>query len=225
MSIELLIETMLGEYKGLRSQMTTMVDRQYSLMYWAISTIAIITAAIVNSWDKLLAVPLMALSLFFFFLPILVTLYLASWSHIILQIIKIGVYLFKLERRLKSILQTDKNIRTIAQFNREITIPMGWEYTLWASKPHEFFWRTLIVMKGIVLIFYLICIIVGTILVATTFWENFGNFPSWLLISIIGILLIMWIAVWTFIFRLISRGFSQAQNEIEPFMENKNTSK
>jgi hypothetical protein len=53
---ELILTALLEEYKALRAEVTKLVDRQYPIVYWGISSVAVVVAVIVNSWENLAGV-------------------------------------------------------------------------------------------------------------------------------------------------------------------------
>lgn len=213
---ELYISSMLTEYKSLRDQINLMVDRQYSQIYWAISSIAIIIAAIVSSWRFLLVYPFIPLSIFFFLLPGLVLVYYLSWLHIVMQLTEIGSYIYLVEEKMGKLLRSGYIFKIPSdQLKGFFHLPIGWEHSLWDTKKHKFFSPTFTILRWAIIIFTLLSITLGTLMVNTIFNEKIECISPLCVWIAMGLIYIFWIMIYIFLFRFISRRLEEAQKNKE----------
>jgi len=212
---ELLLTAILQEYSSLRAEVTKLVDRQYPIVYWGISSVAVIVAVIVNGWDNLTRRPLILLFLFFFILPAFVTGYVITWSHIILKIASLGSYLYLVERKIA-------NVCLGPQAGRSETVkemPVAWEHRLWETGGHQFLLRSYRTVKWVLAAILLLANLLGTSLAVHYFKQAFGfNGLSILVVGSIMFFYALWILVWKALFRHISAAINSADLETRRFL-------
>jgi len=210
---KLFINAVLEEYKSLRAEITKIVDRQYPILYWGISSIAIIIAALINSWHNLVNVPIIIPFLFLYILPCLLTAYVVTWSHIIIKMTKLGSYLFLLENKIAGLIM-DKDFQkhtTIYEYDI-YSIPIAWEHIIWRAGSHEFIIRTFNTIKWAIAGCYIFSNLLGTIFSVIFLWKGV-NEPTKYIFLLLGIAYILWILVWRILFGFIFNEIEKAINE------------
>jgi len=214
-SQQLILTAILEEYKALRAEVTTLVDRQYPIVYWGISSVGVIVAVIVNTWENLTRRPLILMVLFFFILPAFVTGYVITWSHLILKIASLGSYLYLVERKLAIHCG-------VGEYRGSATlkdIPIGWEHRLWESGGHQFLIRSHNTVKWLLGGILILTNSLGIALAIHYFRTSFGlNKLSLLLLAGITFFVALWIVVWTRLFQHISNAISASDKETRTFL-------
>lgn len=190
------------EYKSLRSEVIAILDRQYSMLYWAISSVALMLAAILNSWDRLVQYPDLLVCAFFIFLPAVSTAFVLGWSHLIVKIARLGAYIYGLEVKLSRILGPPQ-IKPQHTLEAAMKMPISWEHTLWRREGQEFIDRVTVTLKWSVALLYLLFLSNGSFLFL---WRLRSSF-AWLSMPhaqeiTLGVT-IFWAATWFFVFRFI----------------------
>jgi hypothetical protein len=199
----LLWQAAIEEYKALRSEVVILVDRQYSMLYWAISCVVVMLAAILNSWNwLLLQYPDLLISVFFLSSPIIVTIFIYGWSHIVIHLTHLGSYLFSIETKLSHILEqyipTSRDTQT-----PEMTNPIYWEHNLWHKHGHNFINRTCRNVKWTVAFSYLLSLSFGSYLFLWRLKFVFVWISMIHAIEIVIGVFAFWAAVWFFVFRFV----------------------
>src|SRR5262245_61972096 len=172
MNDQQLLTALLEEYKALRTQIVSTVDRQYSLAYWGISGVAIMIGGLANAWEKLRSYPNVVATLILFIVPGVLTAYVILWAHMVATIAKLGRYLFKLEERVAR-MATPQLIRESFDVTQEddlesFRLPIGWEHQLWveSGRPHTLLARTALVVRTTIIGVQAGSIIIGGIVLA-----------------------------------------------------------
>lgn len=213
---ELIIIAMLEEYKALRDEMKTIVDRQYSQMYWAISSVAILVAAVINAWAHILSNPLISSGLFIFFIPGIITAFILSWSYIITKIARIGAHIYKIENNLSYLLINDLPEGSISpSIIKNIRYPISWEHSLWKSHSHKLISRNYSGVKISAALIYIIFTAIGASLLKLYYWDKQTDLPYWLFWTIIVVVGILWLITWIIIFHSIRKDIVGSLKEIE----------
>ena len=212
---ELLLTAILEEYTALRAEVTKLVDRQYPIVYWGISSVAVIVAVMVNGWENLTKRPLILLFLFFFILPAFVTGYVITWSHIILKIASLGSYLYLVERKIASVCMRAQPSR----LDTVMEMPVAWEHRLWETGGHHFLLRSYRTVKWLLAGILLLANALGTGLAIHYFRRGFGfNGISVLVLGSIAFFYALWVLVWFKLFRHISTAIDTADLETRSFL-------
>lgn len=213
---ELITLAILEEYRALREEMKTIVDRQYTQMYWVISSVAILVAAIINAWQQILSHPLISSGLFIVLIPGVITAYILSWSHIITKIAKIGSHIYKIESNLSSLLVDDLPEGSVSpSLLTNIRYPISWEHFLWKAKSHKLVLRTYVGVKLSAAFIYLMFIFMGASLLKIHYWDNHANLQYWHFWLIIFASVILWLTIWLSIFHFIKRDLLSSLKEVE----------
>jgi hypothetical protein len=214
-SRELTLTAILAEYEALRAEVTKLVDRQYPIVYWGISSVGVIVAVIVNTWESLTRRPLILLFLFFFILPAFVTGYVITWSHLILKIASLGSYLYLVESKIATHCGLADDNRSTAFSD----LPVGWEHRLWETGGHQFLIRSYTTVKWLLGGILVLTNSLGVALALHYFRSAFGtNVRSMLVLGGIAFFLALWIFVWTKLFQHISAAISTADRETQRFL-------
>jgi hypothetical protein len=188
----------LEEYMALRAEATGTVERQYAVMYWGISGVSLLVAAMINAWDKLVAVPALPIFLLYFVIPALCTAYLLAWSHIILKLVKIGSHLFVIEEKVAACLEPAR------EFSRTtpVLMPMSWEH--YVNEPGAYgYLKTCGVVKWAIAGAYLVCSVAGTTLTVWSYWHKLAHGPRAMVTAAIGLVFLGWSLTWFYLFRWI----------------------
>ena len=163
--VEQMLSAILEEYKALRAEMVNTVDRQYSLINWTISSVALLSAATVNSWDKIHDRPELPTAVFIVALPLLSTLFAVAWSHVMAKIAALGWYLHFIEEKLARYFTAD-DIRAAYHLAPDTPLEpyryiMGWEHRLWRASSHVFLTRTMNSIRAVLGFAYLLFLVAG----------------------------------------------------------------
>jgi len=198
------------EYKALRSEVVVIQDRQYSMLYWAISSVAVMIAAILSSWNGLLLqYPDLLISVFFLLVPIAITPFVYGWSHLVIQCTHLGTYLFAIETKLSRILELYTPSSCEAP-KAEMKNPIYWEHNLWRQHGHEFINRTCRAVKWAVALFYLLSLSSGTFLFLWRLRSDFAWLRMIHAVEIVICVFTFWAAVWLIVFRAIVHQLAKA---------------
>ncbi len=135
MTSELLMELAVKEYESLRAEVVKTVERQYSLINWSVSTLAVVV--VVGGWGTLKSIPGMISIILLLIIPATMTVYVVSWSHVITKINQLGERLFEIEESLESAVDPESIRQTYRIPSSENVKPykytLGWEHKLWDS--------------------------------------------------------------------------------------------
>lgn len=204
---KLYIEALLEEYKSLRTEITTIADRQYPIVYWGISSVALITAATINSWNTLVNVPIILIALFLFIVPAIVTGFVIPWSHIITKMASLGVYIYQMEERVASAFDRDEVVKWLDMKKENQTDryygPIGWEHRLWNEGTQSFINRTSGAVKSALAMLYIISVSIGAYITMHLYWKTATDLEKMLIVSVLCVTGAIWAVVWTKIFRLV----------------------
>ena len=206
----LLWQAAIEEFKSLRSEVVVIQDRQYSMLYWAISSMALLLAAILNSWDRLqLQYPDLLVSVFFFLIPIVATTFLWGWSHLVIQLARLGTYIYGIETKLSHILEKYPPPPYGAP-ETVMNMPLGWEHSLWQQDGQEFINRTCGIVKFAVAFFYLLSFSFGIFLFLGRLRSNFAWLSMDHAVEIAIGVFTFWTAVWFVVFQVIAHQLTKA---------------
>src|ERR1039458_1716533 len=205
----LLWQAAIEEYKSLRSEVIVILDRQYSMLYWAISSVAVMLAAIISGWDRLLTYPNLLVSVFFLLIPIVAMAFILGWSHLIVKLSRLGAYLHGLETKLSRIVESP-GVASRDVLEAGMKLPIGWEHTLWQQEGQEFINRACGTIKWGTAVLYLLILTSGSVLFL---WRLRASF-EWLskphaVEAVVGVF-VCWITVWLGAFRHIRRQLVKA---------------
>lgn len=214
--IELIITAMLEEYKALRDEMKTIVDRQYSQMYWVISSVAILVAAVINTWSQIMNNPLISSGLFIFFIPGIITAYILSWSHIITKIARLGAHIYKIEDNLSYLLCDNLSAGAIAQAKiKNIKHPISWEHSLWKSNSHKLVFRSYRGVRISAALIYIVFTGIGAFLLKLYYWDKQLRLPYWLYWIIITVIGLLWFVIWMLAFNSIKNDLLSSLKQVK----------
>jgi len=128
------IAATLEEYRALRAEVTPTVERQYAVTYWGISAIAVLIAAMINSFQQLWNAPFLSLLLFYIVVPGLCSAFVLTWSHIIIKLVKLGAHLYVVEEKICVLIKGQEFDR-----DRPDLMPMCWEH--FVNEPGSYGYR------------------------------------------------------------------------------------
>lgn len=172
----LYVTALLEEYKSLRSEIRTKVDRQYPIIYWGISSISLVIAATIGSWKTLADTPGILSALFLLLIPAIITGFILPWSHIISEVVSIGLYVFSIEKKLARIFEVDGIYQFLKLSEGDVSDdshgPIGWEHHLWMLGSHQLVNRTCNAALWFLAIVYLITLGIGYLLTVSFFWKQ-----------------------------------------------------
>jgi hypothetical protein len=184
------IELALKEYEMLRAEMLRTVERQYALVNWGVSAVAVITAAIVGGWGTLNSIPGIMSAILVLIIPAIMTAYVIAWSHVITKINQLGSRLYEIEENVAKAFDSELIYKTYSINSPESYNPykytIGWEHRLWKNgvnlRIQTTIWIVRIALAGIYTTFVILNIffliyrnivplyIWGSTIIAGIFW-------------------------------------------------------
>jgi hypothetical protein len=128
------------EYKTLRAQVVSDLDRQYSIANWGISAFAVVTVAIFSAWDKLRFYPNVLIAMLLLAAPTVVTSYVLAWAHVLRSTLRAGRQLYQIEEHV-ALLITAETIRSAYHLTNDEQVEayrhvLSWEHSLRPDGAH-----------------------------------------------------------------------------------------
>ena len=154
---DLVLAVTFEEYRALRAEVVSALDRQYSLTNWSVSSIAVLLAATAGAWEHLRAFPNVVVTLVAFGLPMIGTIYAFAWANVIGKIATIGWYLHHIEDKVTQLFTPDE-IKTAFHRTSAPGDPywylFGWEHTLWLSTTQKYIERVTMAVSSLLAVGY-----------------------------------------------------------------------
>ena len=202
MESEFLVELSMREYETLRAEVLSTVERQYSLVNWGVSAIAVVVAAIVGGWATISSIPGMMPAILLFIVPTLMTVYVISWSHVITKINQLGARLHQIEENIAAavgpeLIQKTFSISPDEDFN-PYNFTVGWEHKLWKEGVNLRVRATINVVKFALAAIYTLFIFLNVLMMIHQ--QKIGIRIIWSTSTIAGI---FWAAIWLLVFRYL----------------------
>lgn len=172
----------LEEYKALRAEITQLMDKQYFLVYWAISAVLLLIIALGTTWGKLGSIASSGNSIIpcalMLLVPVLTLAFTTSWSYVITNIARLGAHLFLLERKAAALVLGRGNY---LPFEMEMIerIPISWEHALWREGSQVNLRRAADMVLWPVAGILTCTIVVGAILLDVDFWRPGLPIAGW----------------------------------------------
>lgn len=154
-----ILTMVLEEYKTLRTEVISAVDRQHSVTYWGVSGVALIVAALASSWDRLHRFPNLVVAIIMWVIPAVVTMYVVTWIHVIAKISSIGWYLHHIEEKVARLVRVSE-IRQAYDLPPDAPVEpfrylIGWEHRLWRQSSQTAIERSIRLVKAALAVGYL----------------------------------------------------------------------
>ena len=165
---QMLLDAILHEYTALRREITSLSDRQYVVIYWGMSLMALVLAAVITAWDKIRGAPALLLFIFFVVVPGLGAALATSWAFLIVNIAAMGTYIHAIEAKvavlfpstpLRSLFQSPIGNSPDKSVHLMLARVIGWEHSQWdASNSHDILYAVCRAFRRSVLTVDLVCL-------------------------------------------------------------------
>ncbi len=101
------LDTVIEEYKTLRAESLTAIQTQQAVIRYGLAIVGVLVATALNTWDKLV----LSAAVFLVFLPIVCYLILMIWMGEVARMMRVGRYLYGLEKRINEFLNGQVTLR------------------------------------------------------------------------------------------------------------------